>query len=108
MNECMFLYVTAPDNQTATDIARTLTAENLAACVNIHAPMRSCYRWEGSIESSQEIPLIVKTTKSAAGAACDRILELHPHDTPCVAALPISPEGSSASFLNWIGDATNS
>lgn len=106
MSGIVFLYVTAPNSETAARIARTLIEEKLAACVNIHAEMRSVYEWEGKVEIGLETPLIVKTTKQAADAARDRILALHPYGEPCVAALPVATEGSSASFLGWVRGAT--
>ncbi len=108
MTDIVFLYVTAPNAETAARIARALIEEKLVACVNIHAEMRSVYEWEGKVEIGLETPLIVKTTAAAANAARDRIIGLHPHGEPCVAALPVSAEGSSASFLDWIRAATKS
>jgi periplasmic divalent cation tolerance protein len=102
----VFLYVTAPDAQTAARIARTLVEEKLAACVNIHSEMRSIYAWDGTIESQLETPLFVKTTAAAANAARDRIIALHPYDTPCITALPVQATGSSQAFLDWIAAAT--
>lgn len=102
MADITFLYVTAPNSETGARIARTLVEEKLAACVNILGEMRSVYHWQGEVQIGLETPLIVKTTASGAGAARDRILELHPHDEPCVAALPVSPEGSNDRFLQWI------
>ncbi len=111
MSDIVFLYVTAPNSETAARIARALVEEKLAACVNIHGEMRSVYEWEGKVEIGLETPIFVKTTSAMAPAARDRILELHPYDEPCVAAMPIMREGSNASFLEWIahstGDATS-
>lgn len=106
MSGIVFLYVTAPNAETAARLARALVEEKLAACVNIHAEMRSVYEWEGKIEIGLETPLIVKTTDAAATAARDRIVEIHPYGEPCVAALPVATDGSSASFLDWIRTAT--
>ena len=105
-SEIVFLYVTAPNSETAARIARALVEEKLAACVNIHAEMRSIYEWEGKVEIGLETPLIVKTTAQAAEAARDRIIALHPYGEPCVAALPIAVQGSSASYLDWIRTTT--
>ena len=107
MGNVVFLYVTAPNAKTAERIARTLVEEELAACVNIHGEMRSIYKWRGAIESELEMPLFVKTTKAAAAKAQQRIISLHPHETPCIAALPVADEGSNAEFLNWIAKTTN-
>ena len=106
MSNILFLYVTAPNAETAARIGRTLVEEKLAACVNIHGEMRAIYEWDGQVELKLETPMFVKTTAQRAGDARDRIIALHPHDEPCVAALPIQDEGSSRSFLNWIETAT--
>lgn len=106
MTDIVFLYVTAPNPETAARIGRALVEEKLAACVNIHAEMRSVYQWDGRIEIGVETPMIVKTTAVTADRARDRILALHPHDTPCVAALPVAADGSSAAFLDWVRSAT--
>lgn len=106
MSDIVFLYVTAPNAETAARIARTLVEEKLAACVNIHGEMRSIYEWEGQVELKLETPLFVKTTAARADGARDRIIALHPYDEPCVAALPIQSQGSNRSFLDWIEAAT--
>ncbi|WP_425407992.1 divalent-cation tolerance protein CutA [Hyphococcus sp.] len=105
--QAVFLYVTTPNSETAARIGRALVEEKLAACVNIHAEMRSVYEWNGEIEFGLETPLIVKTTAAQADAARDRVLALHPDDVPCVAALPVSASGSNAAFLQWIGETTS-
>lgn len=106
MTDIVFLYVTAPNAETAARIARTLIEEKRAACVNIHGEMRAVYAWEGRVEIQLETPMIVKTTAAAAAAAKDRIIALHPYDEPCVAALPVRRDGSSEPFLDWIAAAT--
>ncbi|WDI30435.1 divalent-cation tolerance protein CutA [Hyphococcus flavus] len=107
MTDIVFLYVTAPNSETAARIGRTLIEEKLAACVNIHAEMRSVYEWDGKVEIGLETPLVVKTTVESAPAARDRIIMLHPHEVPCVAALPVSAEGSNAAFLEWVSETTS-
>ena len=107
MADIVFLYVTAPNAETAARIARALVEEKLAACVNIHGEARSVYEWDGQTQIQLETPLFVKTSAAAADAAKDRIVALHPHDEPCVAALPVARDGSSAPFLDWVASATN-
>ena len=107
MSDIVFLYVTAPNAETAARIARTLIDKKLAACINIHGEMRSVYEWDGAVEFKLETPLFVKTTAAAAPAARDEIIALHPYDEPCVAALPVLKEGSSAGFLDWIEQSTS-
>lgn len=106
MTDIRLLYVTAPDEETARRIAEALIADRLAACVNILAPMRSVYRWEGKIEEGIETPMIVKTSAAKAPAARDRILDIHPYDTPAVIALDVDAAASSAAFRAWVADET--
>ena len=106
MADIVFLYVTAPNAETAARIGRALVEEKCAACVNILGETRSIYEWEGKVELQLETALIVKTAAAAADKAKERIFALHPHDEPCVAAIPIAAKGSSAPFLDWIARAT--
>ncbi|WP_411820731.1 divalent-cation tolerance protein CutA [Hyphococcus formosus] len=102
MSEITFLYVTTPNAEIAARIARALVDERLVACANILAEMRSVYRWEGKVEIGTETPVIFKTTTEGAAAARNRIIALHPHEVPCVVALPIDRKQSNAGFLDWI------
>lgn len=106
MAKINFLYTTAPDAATAEKIARALIERRLAACVNVIPGMISTYRWEGRIETGAEVVLIIKTTAAAAPAARELVLALHPHETPCVVALPIVEDASSRAFLDWIAAET--
>ena len=106
MTSVVFLYVTAPNSETAARIGRALVEEKLAACVNIHAEMRSVYTWEGRTEIGLETPLFVKTTDGAASRAKDRIKTIHPHDEPCIVGFEAAEACSSASFLDWVKQNT--
>jgi periplasmic divalent cation tolerance protein len=75
-------YVTAPPD-TAAELARTLVSEELAACVN-RIDCRSTYRWEGEVEEAAEVVLLAKTSADAYERLAERVVELHPHDVPCV------------------------
>ena len=44
-------------------IGRTVIGESLAACINILAPCRSIYSWQEAIETSEEVPAILKATR---------------------------------------------
>lgn len=104
MSEVVFLYVTAPDAETARTIAAALIRERRAACVNILPDIRSIYEWEGALEETTETPFLVKTTAAADAGA--RIAALHPYETPCIVALPVAREGSHPAFLDWIAGQT--
>lgn len=107
MGDFQFLYVTAPDATCAHEIASALVDERLAACVNVLPAITSVYRWDGAVETAEETPLLVKTTSALGQAAQARIVAMHPYDTPCVAALAISADGSNPAFLKWISQAVD-
>ncbi|MBX7249627.1 MAG: divalent-cation tolerance protein CutA [Caulobacteraceae bacterium] len=96
------LYTTWPDAETAERVGAEAVAERLSACVNVLAPIRSIYRWEGAVDRTVETPALFKTT----GEACDRLrdflLSRHPYETPAMLALPVLPDGSNPDFLAWI------
>ncbi|WP_410584144.1 divalent-cation tolerance protein CutA, partial [Bacillus sp. SIMBA_005] len=67
------LLSTCPDAESAERIARALVAEGLAACVTRLPGAHSTYRWNGAIESADEVQLLVKTRGKRLQAAIDRL-----------------------------------
>ncbi|MEO6340099.1 MAG: divalent-cation tolerance protein CutA [Caulobacteraceae bacterium] len=102
MQDVVLIYTTWPDAETADVVAAEAVERRLAACANRLAPMRSTYRWEGKVEHGDETPMLFKTVAATAEALKAFIVDRHPHDLPCVVALPISASGSHIGFLEWI------
>ncbi len=93
-----------PDEDDAHRVAEALVAERLAACVNVLAGCRSIYRWQGGIERADEVPLLIKTTRSRYRALQARLQELHPYDLPEILAW--EPCRGLPAYLDWIADET--
>jgi periplasmic divalent cation tolerance protein len=89
----------------ADEIARELVSQNLAACVNISAPVRSIYRWQGKVESAPEWLLTIKTTRHKFDELSATIQSLHSYELPEIIALPIT--AGFAPYLKWISDSVN-
>jgi len=106
MTQALLYYVTAPDAETADRIAASLVEERLAACVNVLPGARSVYRWEGKIERGEEVVLIAKTARGRGAALVQRVIELHPFETPACVALPLDTDLSSGAFIRWIAEET--
>ena len=103
MNDVVLVLSTAPaaaGNDTAEQIARVLVDERLAACVNVHAPMVSVYRWKGAVERDSERQLVIKTTRAAFPALEKRLRELHPYELPEL--IVVSVAGGSEKYLEWV------
>ncbi len=97
------LYVTHPDEQTAKTLSQRLLEEKLVACANIF-PIQSAYWWEGAVQSEGEWVSILKTTLEAHPRVEQRLLEMHPYDTPCVLKIEVS---ANTAYEQWIRESVN-
>jgi len=88
------------DDSTTAELARTLIVERLAACVNVHGPMASMYRWKGRVERDAERQVVIKTTRDRLEALRKRIHELHPYELPEFVVIDI--DGGSDAYLDWV------
>ncbi len=54
------MYTSAPNIEEAKNIANTLVRGKIAACVNIVPQVVSVFEWDGKIDNSDEILLMIK------------------------------------------------
>lgn len=91
---------TAPDARVADQLARGLVEARLAACVNLLPGATSVYRWEGRVESAEEVLMVIKTTAQRWSALQAHLAAHHPYQLPeCVA---IRPDAVEARYLAWM------
>jgi periplasmic divalent cation tolerance protein len=105
MRDLVIILTTMPDDARADELAQTLVDERLAACVNVHRPMMSTYRWKGNVERDAERQLVIKTTRARLPAIEERIRALHPYELP--EFIVLGPEGGSDAYLQWVGEVTS-
>ncbi len=101
----LFVYITTPNEEIALEIAKAAINAKLGACANIFPQMKSVYEWQGNLCEESETLLIIKTEASRYQDLEKKVLELHPHECPCIVALPIK-DGYSK-FLSWIEKQTS-
>lgn len=89
-----------PDRATAEALAAVLVEDRLAACVNILQPCRSVYRWQGAVETADEVPLLIKTSEDRYAALENAIRDRHPYETPEIIALPVAL--GLPDYLAWV------
>ncbi len=94
------LFSTCPDAASAERIARALVGEGLAACVTRLPGATSLYRWQGALEESQEIQLLIKTWGDRLPAAIARLQALHPYALP--EAFAIEASAALPAYLDWV------
>src|SRR4051812_22337292 len=58
------ILVTAPNVEVGRKLAAAILQSRVAACVNIVPGLESHYWWEGKIDQSNEVLLLIKTTKT--------------------------------------------
>ncbi|MCB9756802.1 MAG: divalent-cation tolerance protein CutA [Candidatus Omnitrophica bacterium] len=98
------VYVTAKDLSEGRKIAQHLLARNLAACVNIIPNIESHYRWQGKVECSSEVLLVIKTRQSFFSKLAKAVKEVHGYDVPEIIALPII--AGEKKYLAWLAAET--
>ena len=94
------VYCVFANAEEAERIGRAVVEEGLAACINILGPCRSIYRWQGAIETADEVPAIFKARADMSDALMARIAGLHSYDVPCIAVWPI--EKLLLSYAEWV------
>ena len=95
---------TAGSRDEAESIAESLVEQGLAACVNLVPGLTSIYRWQGSIERSDEILLIIKTTMQRLAALEAALRTLHSYEVPEL--LILTPEQGGDDYLAWLTAST--
>jgi periplasmic divalent cation tolerance protein len=102
--EPLLVLTNLPDLAHAEKLAQALIESRAAACVNVLAPCRSIYRWQGAVETATEIPLLIKTTRTAYPQVEEIVRVQHPYAVPELIAIPIT-HGLPA-YLDWLATET--
>ena len=100
MTDKVVAYTTCDDAEEAEKIARHLIDERLAACVSVVPAVKSYYRWKGSVESDDEILLMIKTSRDLIDAVRQALEKLHTYDLPELIVTPIVD--GSPKYLAWL------
>jgi len=102
--ETLLVITHLPDEASAQALGAALIEQRLAACVNLLAPCRSLYRWQGKVEDALEFPLLIKTTAARYAALEAAIRAGHPYELPEIIAVPITQ--GLPQFLAWVATET--
>jgi periplasmic divalent cation tolerance protein len=100
MSDKIVVFVTCESREQAEAIAQAVVTERLAACVNVLPGIRSCYVWEGNLTWSDEVLLIIKTTRGRFEQLEGRVKALHSYQVPEVVGVTI--DEASRAYVDWI------
>ena len=103
--EILLVLTNLPDVTSAQTLAISLVDQHLAACANVMSPCQSVYRWQGKLENSEEIPLLIKTTRDRYAALESAIRVLHPYELPEIIAVPVV--AGLPAYLDWVTQECN-
>lgn len=106
MSDTRLVLTTLPDLEIARKLAQGLVEARLAACVNVLAPCRSFYRWQGDVKEDGEVPLFIKTSAELYPAVESYLRQNHPYDLPEIVALDIA--AGLPEYLLWVTQSTAS
>jgi periplasmic divalent cation tolerance protein len=98
--------VTCPSRASAETIARVVVQERLAACANIGSGINSIYRWNGAIEETDEVPLLLKTRADLFDRLAGRVKEMHDYVVPCIIATTLT--AIDPAYAKWLEEETKS
>lgn len=100
MSSAHIMIMTTTDSvDEARSLARGLVEGRLAACVQA-LPITSHYSWEGALEESEEVLLLIKTAAGRYEAVEEFLNDKHSYDTPEIVQVPVT--AGSQAYLAWV------
>jgi periplasmic divalent cation tolerance protein len=103
MTDKIIVFTTCESKEQAETIAQTVVSEKFAACVNVLPGIRSCYVWERKVTWSDEVLLLIKTTRGRFDQLQDRIKALHSYSVPEIVAVDI--DDAFDKYIAWIDES---
>jgi periplasmic divalent cation tolerance protein len=103
MSEVLIAFCTFPNAEVAEKVANTVVEQHLAACANILPGIRSVYRWEGKVESADEVLVLFKLAAPRYAEFESKIRSVHPYEVPEIIAVPI--KNGLPTYLEWVKES---
>ena len=104
MTDVRIVLTTIDTAEKAHALAHALVERRLAACVNIVDRLHSVYRWQGDIETADELLLVIKTVADKVKALEAAVQELHPYQLPEFVVL--TADAAASGYLQWLRAST--
>jgi periplasmic divalent cation tolerance protein len=98
----LLTFLTCADQKEADTIAAALLQKRLIACAKM-MPISSTFMWEGTVQSSHEILLMMETEESKFSLIEQEVKKLHSYNQFVLTATPTVH--ASAGVAEWIADS---
>lgn len=96
----VYLFWTCRDKTEAKKIIYNLLEKHLIACASILPEVESIYRWEGKIEESREVKVILKTVPHHFDVIRNYILSQCSYEVPEIVQIDIA--NGHLPYLSWV------
>jgi periplasmic divalent cation tolerance protein len=103
--DILLVLTNLPNHDAAVTLGRALVERRLAACINVLGAATSIYRWKEALETTPEVPLLIKTHAPLYARVEAAIRELHPYELPEIIAVPV--ERGLPQYLQWVVSETS-
>ena len=104
--DVLLVLTTCPDRDAADRLAARVVEARLAACVNVIQNVGSTYRWQGKVETDEEVLLLIKTTAAAFEALGRMVRDESYYELPELLAVRV--EDGSRAYLDWLIQSVDS
>ena len=99
LNQEIYLIITTEvDKENASKLANLLLREKLIPCVSMKN-IESYFWWEGNINKSKEVQLMIKCKKENINKVCDKIAEWHSYEIPEIIYFRVS---ANKNYHHWV------
>ncbi len=102
-NDLVLVLTTEADRIIADELVKELLKRRVAACISIRE-VQSYYWWNEEIEQTNEIQLLIKTTKAQLQSLMNNIEELHTYQNPELLFWEVS---GSDGYKKWVNDVVS-
>jgi len=96
--EIYIVITTEVDEKNASKLANLLLKEKLISCVTFKN-IESLFWWEGKINQSKEVQLMIKCKKENINNVCNKIAEWHSYEIPEIIYFRVS---ANKKFHKWV------
>lgn len=103
MSEYCIVLTTFENKEQGQTVINVILQEKLVACVQ-EVDIQSHYVWKDELCNDNEILVLMKTSNELYEVLKDRLLEIHPYETPEIVRIDIA-DGSKG-YLSWIKEVT--
>tara|TARA_Y100001968_G_scaffold261131_1_gene248921 strand:- start:394 stop:717 length:324 start_codon:yes stop_codon:yes gene_type:complete len=97
-NSLYLILTTEVDQKSAYKIANLLLEKKLIPCVTFKN-VESHFWWEGEINQSKEVQLLIKCKEENLNEVCKKISECHSYEVPEIIYFPVSADKI---YYRWV------